>query len=333
MNAISTFREMFRFDDWSRDLLLDAASRLDDAQLDRPLEIGCGSIRTTLIHLHEAQLWWVWMCMGEEATEPPASESIDALQARWRETAARRDAWLDSSDESVMAGPVEFTDRAGAARSHPVSDVLLHVINHGAHHRAQANNMLRQLGAAPCRVDYIFMRFQSPAAPAMSGRILRDFYAYCDWAQAKVLASARLLSDAQLDRTFDMGIGTLRTTLAHITAAERWWFGNWKEGSTIFFPNKETSISIDELVKEHESVAAARDAFIARLSDDDLSRRVDAQPRKDVLASFPLGQTMVQLCCHGTYHRAQALNMLRHAGAEPMRMDYLVMCKEKSLRA
>jgi len=125
----------------------------------------------------------------------------------------------------------------------------------------------------------------------------------------------------------------IRTGLAHITAAERWWFGNWKEGPTTFFPDKETSISIDELVKEHESVAAARDAFIARLSDDDLSRRVDAQPRKDVLASFPLGQTMVQLCCHGTYHRAQALNMLRHAGAEPMRMDYLVMCKEKSLRA
>ena len=68
------------------------------------------------------------------------------------------------------------------------------------------------------------------------------------------------------------------------------------------------------------------------MSDDGLQREVKAQPRPDYFASFPIGQTMLQLCNHGTHHRAQALNMLRHLGAPAMRMDYLVMMKEKSQR-
>lgn len=48
-------------------------------------------------------------------------------------------------------------------------------------------------------------------------------YAYTDWANAKVLSLCTGLSDAQLDRSKEMGFGTLRATLFHILAADTIW--------------------------------------------------------------------------------------------------------------
>ena len=48
-----------------------------------------------------------------------------------------------------------------------------------------------------------------------------------------------------------------------------------------------------------------------------------ARPRPDVELTFVLGDTMLQLCGHGTHHRAQALNMARRLGARVANLDYL----------
>jgi uncharacterized damage-inducible protein DinB len=333
MNRISTFQELFRCDDWARDKLLEAASHLPDRKLDQQFEMGCQTLRATLIHLHEAQLWWVWMCMGEEAAEPPQSEPIAELSQRWRETARRRDAFLASAADSILDRAVKFVDRVGDQRSHPVSDVLLHVINHGMHHRPQANNMLRRLELPASRIDYIFMKFQTPDAPALSVRVIQDFFAYADWAQARVLNAAASLSDEQLDRPFDMGCGSLRKTLVHICDAERWWQENWTRGPHDTFPIPRPAIPVTAIREEMTAVEQSRNKHLSQMRDDDLQRDVKAQPRPDYIASFPIGQTMLQLCNHGTHHRAQALNMLRHLGAPATRMDYLVMMKEMSQRA
>jgi uncharacterized damage-inducible protein DinB len=46
--------------------------------------------------------------------------------------------------------------------------------------------------------------------------------------------------------------------------------------------------------------------------------------------SFPLGVTMLQLCCHGTHHRAQLLNMLRRLEARVPELSYITMARERS---
>jgi uncharacterized damage-inducible protein DinB len=55
-----------------------------------------------------------------------------------------------------------------------------------------------------------------------------------------------------------------------------------------------------------------------------LIRPLEVRPRPGVVRHFPLAVTMLQTCTHGTHHRAQALNMLRHLGATVPSLDYLV---------
>ena len=66
------------------------------------------------------------------------------------------------------------------------------------------------------------------------------------------------------------------------------------------------------------------------MTDANLQRIVTATPRPNVHRSFPLGVTMLQLCCHGTHHRAQILNMFRRVGAPVPELDYLDMIAERT---
>ena len=53
-----------------------------------------------------------------------------------------------------------------------------------------------------------------------------------------------------------------------------------------------------------------------------------ASPTKNKTYTFTLGESMLQLCSHGTHHRAQIANMFRHVGAEVPALDYIAMKRD-----
>ena len=236
-------------------------------------------------------------------------ESIAEIGRRFRQTAAARDAFLGGMDDARLAEKITCTSKRWGTANFSFGDMMLHVCNHGAHHRAQAINMLRHLGVAPAKppLDYIFMKMEPAmaAAPALDGGTLRAYYAYADWARARVYAVAAKLSDEQLDRPFEIGMGCVRATLGHLRDAEQWWLVNWTRSPDHGFPAVDPRASITELSRRFDHTAAERNELLNHSTDDDLQRIVTAKPRPDVTRTFPLGVTMLQLCFHGTHHRAQ----------------------------
>jgi len=333
MIGLETIRECFRFNDWAWGRLLAVAAPLSGAQLDRPFAMGEGSLRATLRHLYGAERNWLVRWRGTDQPQFPHARDITALDALGRAfqaLAAERDADAAALD---LKRPCTFTKPEGHTYTFALGDVLLHVCNHGVHHRAQAVNMLRRLGVPPLKpgLDYIFMRLDDPTAPpALDGATLRAYYAYADWARGRVHAAAVTLTDEQLDRQFDLGVGSLRATLLHIAVAEQWWLENWTHGPGCLFPTTDERLPITEITRRFDRTVAQRNEMLARMTDASLQRIVAATPRPDVQRSFPLGVTMLQLCCHGTHHRAQALNMLRHVGANVPELDYLDMVHERA---
>jgi uncharacterized damage-inducible protein DinB len=217
-----------------------------------------------------------------------------------------------------------------------LGDLMLHVCNHGMHHRAQAINMLKRVGGEPIKpgLDYVFFKLEQPgggtpsaAATALDIETVRAYYRYADWARDCVHEAAAELDDAALDREFPIGIGTLRKTLLHIRFAEQWWLENWTHGPGRPFPELDETTSIAELVRLFDETARERNTLLEGLDDAGLARTVEAVPRPGVHRAFPLGVTMLQLCCHGTHHRAQALNMLRHVGGDVPWLDIVTMLR------
>jgi uncharacterized damage-inducible protein DinB len=327
-----TLCECFRFNDWAWDRLLAAVAPLSDAQLDQPFEMGEGSLRATLRHLYGTERNWLARWRGTDQRQFPHARDLAAPEAfdrAHRALAPERNADVAALD---LHRPCTYTNPQGRTYTFALQDVLLHVCNHGVHHRAQAVNMLRHLGQPVPKpgLDYIFMRLDDPTPrPAPDVTTVRAYYAYADWARNQVHAAAQTLTDEQLDRPFDLGVGSLRATLLHIAVAEQWWLDNWTSDPGHLFPPFDERVPIAEITRRFDQTVAQRNALLAPMTDAGLQRIVTATPRPGVQRSFPLGVTMLQLCCHGTHHRAQALNMLRHLGAHVPELDYLDMVHER----
>lgn len=333
--TINTLRELYAFNRWAADKTLEIADSLSAEQLDRSFEMGPGSTRHALHHIWAAERVWLdrWTNGGAPRfVQPEAALPIAELRKRYQATAAERDEFLAKQTDAKLAEPLTVTNTKGETYSLPLGGQMLHVVNHGIHHRAQIVNMVRHAGGPVPRpgLDYIFYRLEKikDPPPTLDLKSIRAYEAHADWATRKLLAIAATLTDAQLTKPFEMGLGNLRKTLCHLVQAEEWWQANWTTGPAGAFPAADDKISIAELIRRFDAAWAARDRFVGTLKDNDLSRPVITKPRPDLTFQFPLGVTLVQLCGHATHHRAQMLNMLRHVGAKPPVLDLVLWLRE-----
>ena len=349
MTAAATYRELFAYSDWGRDKLLNASTKLSDEQLDRAFEIGPGTLRATLQHLYAAERIWHERWQGQEFPQFPQPQQITALTdlaTAWRALADIRNRFIDGLPNDPFDRLITYTKPSGETYTRSLGDLLLHVCNHGVHHRAQALNLLRRAGGKPMSLDQLYMRAELPTLAysaaekqqlnelgfAVSGqvsppaeldpRVLRRYFAYCDWANARTLDAAAALTDEQLDREHDVGLKRLRKTMLHICDAEVWWFRNWTIGPREDFEQLAETTSIAELREIFEESNRRRDAYLSALRPSELLGETTAQVKAGVRPRFRLGETILELLEHGTHHRAQALNMLRHSGAEPPSLNY-----------
>ncbi len=326
-----TLRELLIHNDWARERLLALAAPLADEPLDRKHEMGLGSIRATLHHMWGAEQ--IWLDRWQEKPSPRFDEMapglpVAALADRFRQTAGERDAFLDRAGDAGFCRRIAYRNIRGEPFIAPLGDMVLHVANHGVHHRAQAINMLRHSGVEIPRpgVDYIFMKLETGCEPLPRFDLdtIAEYFRYGDWATGQVLTAAAGFSDEQLDRAFEMGLGSLRRTLLHILGAEQWWRTNWLVGPGQPFPDAGAKRSLAEIRAALGEATQRRAADFAAIDSAALAQIVTAQPRPDVTRRFPLGVVLTQLCTHGTHHRAQAINMVRRLGGAAPALDYII---------
>ncbi len=63
--------------------------------------------------------------------------------------------FFKNCDESKLESLVEYKTTKGVAHKTPVSDILVHVLNHGSYHRGQIANSVKRSGGEIVDTDYI----------------------------------------------------------------------------------------------------------------------------------------------------------------------------------
>lgn len=157
---LDTIRVLFTYQDWTRDRLMAAVEPLSDKQLDRPFEMGPGSLRQTVGHLYASE--WLWLARWKgrppvRSDVPSDFASMTALRKAWRLTGDERNEFLDTLEDSDLSKQISYTGLDGNERTFTLGQMMLHVCNHGTHHRAQALNMLRHVGVTPPPLDLTLM--------------------------------------------------------------------------------------------------------------------------------------------------------------------------------
>lgn len=160
---VETLRELFVYNDWGRDRLMRLAVELSDAQLDRPFEMGAGTLRQTLWHMFKWEWMWLrrWQGQSPKSDECPRDfPTMQDLREQWRQTAEQRDCFLGQLRDNQIHQSVIFTNDQDKAYTFRLADMIVHVCNHGTHHRAQALNMLRHLAIKPPPMDFLDMIYE-----------------------------------------------------------------------------------------------------------------------------------------------------------------------------
>lgn len=134
------------------------------------------------------------------------------------------------------------------------------------------------------------------------------------WGSHQILDAARPLSAEQFTREFPMGPGSLQKTLAHMASA----MYRWADVLTGRPPRAPLELAS---LPTPASFAPAFDEASALLR-----AQVSAAPLSGTIVREVAGVTyqftrsvaLMQILTHGTYHRAQCVNMLRHLGVAPV---------------
>lgn len=144
---------LLRFDRWATRRILDVCQSLPDEKLDAEFAIGPGSLRKTLAHLASNMDWWIGIAHRQfDQTFDRGDPALQAIAARFERAWARIEAMLATPHATlaeVIEDKFDNPEYGKGTLRFRRSAVLLHLFNHGTHHRVQCLNMLRQLGVNP----------------------------------------------------------------------------------------------------------------------------------------------------------------------------------------
>lgn len=158
-------RDLFTYSDHCRAALREVlASHLD--VLDR--ELGTisqyNTVRRLLAHTIGAEERWIVMRIGGRAVqsyEERAAEAMDGLFADWERVRSNTRAYMDGLAAPDLEQVIHVTLGGATAGwswegDLTIKQILIHIIVHETHHRAQVSMALQQLGIEPPDFDYIF---------------------------------------------------------------------------------------------------------------------------------------------------------------------------------
>jgi uncharacterized damage-inducible protein DinB len=159
------------------------------------------------------------------------------------------------------------------------------------------------------------MRFTTDHAVLHVRRLL-DHMA---WADARVL---ELLSVTPEDRS-----GEAARVFGHLLAAERVWLLRLTDPEAAPEP-----IWPEPGLDEMKALAAANAAGYARLMaglrPDALQAEVAYTNSQGVAFRTPVGDVLLHVAMHGSYHRGQVAAAVRRGGGEPVNTDFITFVRE-----
>jgi uncharacterized damage-inducible protein DinB len=157
VNSLAVLCSLFEHNYWAIDRILGAASPLSSSELRSQTAMPHKSLWGTLFHALGAEWLWIERCQGRSPTAFLAEgENADlrALSDKWAAQCAITLGFLGSLDEGALSRTVEYRTLLGRSGSNALGDILIHVATHTAQHRAEAAQILTELGHSPGDLDY-----------------------------------------------------------------------------------------------------------------------------------------------------------------------------------
>jgi uncharacterized damage-inducible protein DinB len=142
-------------------------------------------------------------------------------------------------------------------------------------------------------------------------------FKYNDWATRAAADSVKGLENKD-ERLIEL--------LSHIVSAQKLWL-NRILGRDMHI-NPWEKITMQECVDQSTIVTGEWINMLESYTDDDLDTRIEYKNTKGETHINTVKDIVTQVLNHSTYHRAQIASLIRQAGGEPAKTDYIVYQRE-----
>jgi len=145
-------RQHIAYTRWATGRLMRVLEQIPAEHLTHDFQTADRTILGTLVHTFGADRVWLKRVRGEPITTFLTDEDrqLATLQRDWPGVL---DGWSTMVDEPERV--VHYQDMKGNPYTSKLWEIVLHVVNHGTHHRGQVSGFLRALGHAPPQLDLI----------------------------------------------------------------------------------------------------------------------------------------------------------------------------------
>ncbi len=163
----------------------------------------------------------------------------------------------------------------------------------------------------------------------MTTDAIRALFAYTDWANERMLAALEQLAEDDLGKGLGGSFASLRDTFAHILAAEWLWLERWQGKDPRAMPEWVAAAGLAELGERMRRTAQERQRRLARLTAEAAAAPATYRNLKgDVTWRVRVGDMLLHVANHSTYHRGQLASKLRQLGVVPPATDLLIYASE-----
>ena len=152
---------------------------------------------------------------------------------------------------------------------------------------------------------------------------LSKLFAYARWANAKTLESVSPLSPDEFAREVGGSFGSIQGTLTHLYGADWIWLERFQGRSPKALPEAQAAGGLESLREKWGKVQDGLREFVAGATSDRLQDPLSYASFAGESLTRPLGEALMHLVNHGTYHRGQIATLLRMLGHKPISTDYV----------
>jgi uncharacterized damage-inducible protein DinB len=323
--------KLLAYNRWANARMLEPAGAVSLAEWDREVGGSFGSLHATLAHTYGAE--WVWLERSRGVSPPslPGPDDVPtpaALLEKWKALEVELAAFSRGLTGERLASPVTYANFQGETWTYTLADILFDLVNHSTYHRGQVATLLRQLGKTPVATDYVRFLDDGLAEPERSPEEIARLFAFNRWANARMLASVASVSKDDYARPVGGSFTTLRDTLAHLYGADWVWLERFGGRSPRELPAGQQAPTPEALRDKWERIEEGWAALANRAEAGRMREKLAYRNFKGDDLSYRIGEVLVHVVNHSTYHRGQVATLMRQLGATPASTEYLMMLDE-----